>query len=101
MYHFLPLLPDLRYEDLIPGNFEDTPTHTPPTPPHQLESIQIGTVLPPVPTSLMEKIDSGAFIEMGDLIPTRLGLDDTVHSKLRCSVTNIMNGFKHLQSTSQ
>ena len=26
---------------------------------------------------------------MGDLIPTHLGLDDTVRSKLRCSITNI------------
>ena len=37
----------------------------------------------------MEKIESSAFIKMGDLILTRLGLDDTVCSKLRCSITNI------------
>ena len=35
------------------------------------------------------KIESGAFIEMEDLIPTRLGLDDTARSKLRCFITNI------------
>ena len=57
--------------------------------PHQLESIQTGTVLSPVPTSLVEKIESSAFIKTGDLIPTRLGLYDTVCSKLRCSNTNI------------
>ena len=48
-----------------------------------------GTALPPVPTHLIEKIESGAFIEMGDLIPSRLGLDDAARSKLRRSVTNI------------
>ena len=39
------------------GNFEDTPTHTPHTHtlPHQLESIQTGIVLSPVPTSLVKK----------------------------------------------
>ena len=87
MYHFLPLLPDLHYVDLIPGNLKDTPTHTPPTPPHQLENIQTGTVLPPVPTSLVEKIESGAIIKMADPNPTCLGLDDTACSKLRCTDT--------------
>ena len=89
IYHFLPLLPDLRHVNLIPGNLEDTPTRIFPTPAHQLESSQTGTILPSVPTSLVEKIESGAFIEMGDLIPTRLGLDDTARSKLRCTITNI------------
>ena len=69
-----------RTHPLIP------PTHTLP---HQLESIQTGTVLSPVPNSLVKKIESSAFIKMGDLIPARLGLDDTVRSKLRCSITNI------------
>ena len=78
--------------DLILGNFEDTPTHTPHTHtlPHQLENIQTGIVLSPVPTSLVKKkTESSAFIKTGDLIPTNLGLDDTVRSKLRCSITNI------------
>ena len=74
--------------DLILGNFRDTNTCTRSTPPRQLESIPTGTALPPVPTSLVEKVEPGA-IKMGDLIPTRLGLDDTARSKLRCSVTNI------------
>ena len=58
--------------------------------PNQLESIQTGIVLFPVPTSLVKKkTESSAFIKTGDLIPTHLGLDDTVRSKLGCSITNI------------
>ena len=63
--------------------------HSHPIPLSQLEHISTGTTLPPVPTFLVEKLESGAFIEMGDLIPTHLGLDDTARSKLRRSVTNI------------
>ena len=74
--------------DLIPKNIEDT--RTCPTLPSQVENISTGTAFPPLPTFLVKKkIESGAFIEMGDLIPTCLGLDDTAHSKLRYSVTNI------------
>ena len=69
--------------------FVDATIRTHPTPPNQIENIPTGTVLPPVPTSLVEINESGAFIEMGDLIPTHLGLDDTACSKLRCFVTNI------------
>ena len=83
------LLPDLHHVDLIPGNFVDATIRTHPTPPNQIENIPTGMVLPPVPTSLVEKSESGAFIEIGDLIPTHLGLDDTARSKLRHSVTNI------------
>ena len=90
MYHFLPLSPRSPLHGPYTGEFRghthSYPTHTLP---HQLESIQTGTVLSPVPTSLVEKIEFSAFIKMGDLIPTRLGLDDTVRSKLRCSITNI------------
>ena len=76
------------YTGEIWGHTHSYPPHTH-TLLHQLESIQTGTVLSPVPTSLVEKIESSAFIKMGDLIPTHLGLDDTVRSKLRCSITNI------------
>ena len=90
MYHFLPLSPRSLLHGPYTGEFRghtySYPTHTLP---HQLESIQTGTVLSPVPTSLVEKIESSAFIKTGDLIPTRLGLYDTVRSKLRCSITNI------------
>ena len=77
----------LRYVDLILENIEDTCTC--PTLPSQLENISTGTAFPPVPTFPCEKNESGAFIEMGDLIPTHLGLDNTARSKLRHSVTNI------------
>ena len=48
-----------------------------------------GIVLPPVPTFFVEKTEPGTFIEMGDLILTCLGLDDTAYPKLRHSITNI------------
>ena len=89
LFHLLyePISADLRYVDLILENIEDTRTH--PTLPSQLKNISTGTALLPVPTFFVEKIESGAFIEMGDLIPTRLGLYDMARLKLRCSVTNI------------
>ena len=89
--NFCPSLPDLRYVDLILENSENTSTsiRTHPTPPSQLEHISTGTALPPVPTFLVEKIESDAFIEVGGLIPIRLGLDDTARLKLRHSVINI------------
>ena len=71
----------------MPENIEDTTTC--PMPPSQLENISTGTAFPLVTTFLVKKIESGAFIEMGDLIPIHLGLDDTACSKLRHSVTNI------------
>ena len=83
------LLLDLHHVDLIQGNFVDTTTHTHPTTLNQIENIPTGTVLPPIPTSLVEKIESGAFIVMGDLILTCVGLDDTACLKVRYSVTNI------------
>ena len=81
---YVPISEDLCYVDLILENIEDTYTH--PTPPSELKNISTGTVLPPVLTFLMEKIELGAFTETGDLIPTRL---DTACLKLRRSVTNI------------
>ena len=63
------LLPDLHNVDLIPGNFVDATTRTHATSTNQIENIPTSTVLPLVPTSLVEKNKSGAFIEMGDLIP--------------------------------
>ena len=39
----------------------------------------------------MEKIESGAFVEMGDLLPSRLGLDDAAKSTQKHGrITNIM-----------
>ena len=69
--------PDLRHLDLLPPNPERT-------------AISLGTVIPPVPPGFVDKIESGAFIEMGDLIPNCPGLEDTARSKLKCrSITNV------------
>ena len=81
------LLPDLRHVDHIPGNFVDATTRTHPTPSNQTEIFQL--VQCSSSNFPCGKIESGAFIEMGDLIPMRLRLDDTARSKLRRSVTNI------------
>ena len=69
-------------------------------PPHthyctNLESIQTGKVFSSS-NFPYGKIESGAFIKMGDLIPTHLGLDDTVCSKLRCSITTIIDSLLYL-----
>jgi len=40
----------------------------------------------PVPPSLVEKIESGQFVEMGDLVPSHLGFEETA-------------GFKSIQLT--
>ena len=37
----------------------------------------------------MEKTESGAFVEMGDLLPSRLGLDDAAKSKQKHRLINI------------
>ena len=90
MYQFLPFSRISTMRTLrISENFVNTTACTSSNPLNQIENIPTGTVLPSVSASLVEKIESGALIEMGDLIPAYLGLDDTVHSKLRCSVTNI------------
>ena len=34
----------------------------------------------PIPPNLVEQIEAGAFVEMGDLLPSRLGLDDGAKS---------------------
>ena len=59
--------------------------------PHQLESIQnwYSSLSSSNFPCEKKKTESNAFIKTGDLIPTHLGLDDTVRSKLRCSITNI------------
>ena len=36
----------------------------------------LGAALPPVPHKLVEKIESGAFVEMGELLPSHLILTD-------------------------
>ena len=49
-----------------------------------------GSSIPPVPPSLVQKIESGAFIELGDLVPNHLGFEETVGSKSKQQpITNI------------
>ena len=49
-----------------------------------------GSSIPPVPPNLVQKIESGVFIELGDLVPNHLGFQETVRSKSKQHpVTNI------------
>ena len=50
----------------------------------------LGSSIPPVPPSLVQKIESGAFIELGDLVPNHYGFEETVGSKSKQQpITNI------------
>ena len=49
-----------------------------------------GSSIPPVSPSLVQKIESGAFIELADLVPNHLGFEEIVGSKSKQRpVTNI------------
>ena len=49
-----------------------------------------GSSIPPVPPSLVQKIESGAFIELGDFVPNHLGFEEIVGSKSKQHpITNI------------
>ena len=48
---------------------------------YQTQSIPTGAAIPPVPPGLVEKIESGVFVDMGDLVPHRLGLEEITRSK--------------------
>ena len=49
-----------------------------------------GSSIPPVPPNLVQKIESGEFIELGYLVPNHLGFEETVGSKSKqCPITNI------------
>jgi len=37
-------------------------------------SLSAGAAIPPIPPNLVEKIEAGQFMEMGDLVPTHLVL---------------------------
>ena len=52
--------------------------------------VPIGAAIPPVPPGLVDKIESGVFVDMGDLVPQRLGLEETARSKQkRHTITSI------------
>ena len=40
------------------------------------QSVSVGAGLPPVPSRLVKQIESGAFVEMTELLPERLGSVD-------------------------
>ena len=49
-----------------------------------------GSSIPQVPPNLVQKIESGVFIELGDLVPNHLHFEETVGSKSKQHpVTNI------------
>ena len=91
MYHFLPLSPRSPLHGPYTGEFRGH-THSYPTHTHYRTNLRVSKLLwfsLQFQLPLWKKIESSAFIKMGDLIPTRLGLDDTLRSKLRCFITNI------------
>ena len=85
----LPFL-DLHHVSLIQDNLQSVP------PVSQTSRTTIfykptGAAIPLIPPNLVEKIESGAFVEMGDLLPSCLGLDDAAKSTQKhCLITNIM-----------
>lgn len=56
-----------------------------------------GAAIPPIPLNLIEKIESGAFIEMSYLLPSRIGLDDATKAKQKhrfvTTITEWLQGF--------
>ena len=62
-----------------------------PRPTNQLSAPLIASsTIPPVPSNLVEKIEAGKFIEIGDLVPSHLGFEETAGSKPKQrSITNI------------
>ena len=94
-----PFYPDLRHVAVFSPETSVTvlPPETPPLTNHQSSvrssqtpEVLAGAAIPPVPLHLVERIKSGAFVELADLVPTRLGFEDTTRSKIKHrSVANI------------
>ena len=55
-----------------------------------------GSSIPPVPPNLIAKIESGKFVEMGDLIPSHLGFEEIVGAKSK--QRSVTNNSKWLQA---
>lgn len=51
--------------------------------PGQSQGMLSGAANPPVPLKPVEKVKSGLFMEMGDLIPTHIGLEKSARPKLK------------------
>ena len=47
------------------------------------QSFSIGAGRPPVPTKLIQKIESGAFVDMVELLPERLDTADSEDTRLK------------------
>ena len=88
---------DLHHVSLIQDNIQSVP----PVPQTSRTTIfykPTGAAIPPIPPgNLVEKIESGAFVEeMGGLLPNRLGLDDAAKSTQKHRL--IINIMEWLQS---
>ena len=78
----IPLLPADNL--LVPENNLVVPANNSVAPlPGESRGMLPGAAIPPVPSKVVERIESGLFIEMGDLVPTRLGLEESARSKLK------------------
>ena len=78
---------DLDHVNILPQNRRRAPC---PTTRSVTSILTPGSSIPPVPPSLVQKIESGAFIELADLVPNHLGFKETVGSKSKQRpVTNI------------
>ena len=75
---------DLCHVSLIPRNSEGTSSrlnHPVTGTSYQAQSMLTGAAIPPVLPGLVEKIKSGVFVDMGDLVPHRLGFEEITRSK--------------------
>ena len=72
------------------GLIQENPEHTPNAPStnpiNPLYNKPAGVAIPSVPPTLVKQILSGAFVEMGGLLPSHLGLDDVAKSKQKASL---------------
>ena len=89
---------DLSHIAIIPSESSGSPkptNHQLPPSPLQSPAASIGAAIPPVPLQLVERIESGAFVEMAfvemaELIPSHLSIDEAEKYKPKhCSVTNV------------
>ena len=65
------------------------------------QSFSIGAGRPPVPTKLVQKIESGAFVDMVELLPERLDTADSEDTRLKRKKgrSPYWNGFSVTLST--
>ena len=92
-YRPLPSPLDLSHIAIIPPESCGSPNptnHQLPPSPIQSPAASIGAAIPPVPPQLVERIESGSFVEMAELIPSRLSFDEAEKSKPKYRpITNV------------